>query len=332
MRRFIFIIIIIFLISSVACTAAKVLAQSLDHRLAGYILKAVQSRGEAWYVNPADGKRYYLGRPADAFLLMQSLGTGIANNDLYKIPVGIIAYDDRDDDNDGLSNRFERALGTNPKKTDTDNDGYADKNEIENNYNPLNTSSLPIDDEFADNNSGKIFLQIESRGEAWYVNPADGKRYYLGRPADAWQIMRKFSLGITNQNLSRIKRQYLPINTSSPPKSNPTPAPKTPTAGLGSPNASISGAAAAIRGGNSAEAIKYFTPELTKAIEYTMNFLGADGRFILGNILSGSILSSQTDTEAIYANEIYFSLGGYKVPVKFTIKKQPDGSWLIANL
>ena len=26
---------------------------------------------------------------------------------------------------------------------------------------------------------GRILLQVESYGEAWYVNPADGRRYYL---------------------------------------------------------------------------------------------------------------------------------------------------------
>lgn len=29
--------------------------------------------------------------------------------------------------------------------------------------------------------SGKILLQVEDRGEAWYVNPANLKRYYLGQ-------------------------------------------------------------------------------------------------------------------------------------------------------
>ena len=37
---------------------------------------------------------------------------------------------------------------------------------------------------------GKILLQVESHGEAWYVNTGDGKRYFLGRPADAFRVMR----------------------------------------------------------------------------------------------------------------------------------------------
>jgi len=33
-------------------------------------------------------------------------------------------------------------------------------------------------------------LQVEGHGEAWYVNTGDGQRYFLGKPADAFRIMR----------------------------------------------------------------------------------------------------------------------------------------------
>jgi len=49
---------------------------------------------------------------------------------------------------------------------------------------------------------GTILLQVESKGEAWYVH--DGKRYYLGDGNQAYQIMRFLSLGITNENLRKI--------------------------------------------------------------------------------------------------------------------------------
>lgn len=45
--------------------------------------------------------------------------------------------------------------------------------------------------------SGRILLQVESRGEAWYVNVKDNKKYYLGRPDDAFSLMKKLSLGIS---------------------------------------------------------------------------------------------------------------------------------------
>ncbi|PIR94211.1 hypothetical protein COT97_02505 [Candidatus Falkowbacteria bacterium CG10_big_fil_rev_8_21_14_0_10_39_11] len=52
--------------------------------------------------------------------------------------------------------------------------------------------------------SGRILLQVEKNGEAWYINPTDLKLYYLGRPADAFEIMRNLGLGITSQNLTLI--------------------------------------------------------------------------------------------------------------------------------
>jgi len=52
--------------------------------------------------------------------------------------------------------------------------------------------------------SGRILLRTQAHGEAYYVNPFDHKLYYLGRPADAFALMRKFGLGITNDNLHQI--------------------------------------------------------------------------------------------------------------------------------
>jgi hypothetical protein len=53
-----------------------------DNPLAGRILLQVEENGEAWYLNPLNEVRYYLGRPADAFNLMRSLGLGVSNNDI----------------------------------------------------------------------------------------------------------------------------------------------------------------------------------------------------------------------------------------------------------
>ena len=52
--------------------------------------------------------------------------------------------------------------------------------------------------------AGKILLQVEAKGEAYYVSPVDLKGYYLGRPADAFRIMRELGLGISNINLGKI--------------------------------------------------------------------------------------------------------------------------------
>ncbi len=328
MRNLTFTITIFSLFFLTALNAIRAADRDLSQRLAGYILLQVQSHGEAWYVNPADNKRYYLGRPIDALRIMQKLGIGITNTDLTKIPLGLINYSDRDSDRDGLSDRLEQALGTNPQATDSDNDSYNDKEEISRGYNPLGANELILDYNFAKQQAGKILLQVQSHGEAWYVNPANNKRYYLGRPSDAFQIMRQLSLGVTNQDLNQIPRQYFAPSLSSTTNNQPAQS----SADRYSPSAVISGAAIAIRAGDIDQTTAYFIPEMSKAIEYTLNFLDADGRLILGNILSGANLTDQTETEATYTNEVYFSLGGYKVPVKFIIKKQPDNTWLLTNL
>jgi len=53
--------------------------------------------------------------------------------------------------------------------------------------------------------SGKILLDVERNGEAWYVYPVDNHRYYLGRPNDAFNIMRNLGLGISNENLEKSR-------------------------------------------------------------------------------------------------------------------------------
>lgn len=58
-------------------------------RLAGRILIQVQDKGQAYYLNPVNLQLYYLGRPADAFDLMRSLGLGISNKNIALIPVSV---------------------------------------------------------------------------------------------------------------------------------------------------------------------------------------------------------------------------------------------------
>lgn len=52
--------------------------------------------------------------------------------------------------------------------------------------------------------SGKILIKVEDSGKAYYVNPADLQTHYLGRPADAFYIMRYLGLGITNKDLENV--------------------------------------------------------------------------------------------------------------------------------
>ncbi len=118
----------------------------LVERLNGRILLQVEEHGESWYVEPLDERRYYMGRPADAFSMMRRFGLGISEENFAKFEA------------DGVPNRF----------------------------------------------SGRILLRVEESGEAYYINPVDMQMHYLGRPDDAFRIMRELGLGITNENLRQI--------------------------------------------------------------------------------------------------------------------------------
>ena len=66
---------------------------------------------------------------------------------------------------------------------------------------------------FAKNQSGKILLQVQQHGEAWYVYPAKCLRIYMKDGEQAYEIMRFLGLGITNQDLKTIEPQLLAAPT-----------------------------------------------------------------------------------------------------------------------
>lgn len=117
----------------------------LAYRLNGSILLQVESHGEGWYVFPDNRKRYYLGRPSDAFEVMRRLGLGATHEFITK-----------------------------------------------------NIT-------FPSNVSGKILIDVEDKGKAYYIYPKDRRAYYLGRPDDAFRVMRELGLGITNDDLAKIQ-------------------------------------------------------------------------------------------------------------------------------
>ncbi len=74
----------VFVFLAVLCVSYNAnAAESISKRLSGKILIQVESKGEAWYVNPDGMKRYYLGRPEDAFNMMRELGLGISEKDYW---------------------------------------------------------------------------------------------------------------------------------------------------------------------------------------------------------------------------------------------------------
>ena len=138
--------IIVFLVFLILPFCLANAAEELSERLKGKILLQVEESGEAWYINPSSQKRFYLGRPDDAFQVMREQGLGVSNND------------------------FDSFDGVAPERL-----------------------------------AGQILLKVEDNGEAYYVNPEDLKMHYLGRPDDAFQVMREQGLGITNENLNKIE-------------------------------------------------------------------------------------------------------------------------------
>lgn len=66
-------------------------------------------------------------------------------------------------------------------------------------------ASAFFDDNLSSRLSGKILIDVDNHGEAWYVYPGDFHRYYLGSPDDAYNLMRNLSLGISNENFSKIE-------------------------------------------------------------------------------------------------------------------------------
>ncbi|OGF28028.1 hypothetical protein A2331_02875 [Candidatus Falkowbacteria bacterium RIFOXYB2_FULL_34_18] len=70
--------------------------------------------------------------------------------------------------------------------------------------NGKNNDNILIEDDFIDIHLGKIFLQVEENGEAWYINPENGERYFLNRPHDAFGIMQDLGVGITNNDFDLL--------------------------------------------------------------------------------------------------------------------------------
>lgn len=117
----------------------------LAHRLKGRILLQVEERGEAWYVHPNTGLKYYLSSPAKALDAMRELGLGATS--------------------EFISSRI---------------------------YYPAHVW-------------GRILIDVEDLGKAYYIDPVDKQAYYLGSPEQAYQIMRERSLGISNENIRKIE-------------------------------------------------------------------------------------------------------------------------------
>lgn len=71
---------------------------------------------------------------------------------------------------------------------------------------PAMPSAVAYDTGLATRMQGRILLQVESHGEAWYVRSKDLRRYYMKDGAAAYAIMRFFGLGIADVDLAKISK------------------------------------------------------------------------------------------------------------------------------
>ncbi|MFH1822675.1 MAG: hypothetical protein ABH830_03160 [Patescibacteria group bacterium] len=141
---------------------------SLNNKFQGYIMLKTEDAGKAYYVSPVSKMAYYLAIPKISFQVMRGTGLGITNDNLEKIPVG------------------------------DDCPIYMSDCDKQNKY----------DSSFADKYKGYIFLQVEENGEAWYIYPKDKKRYFLGTPENAFEIMKSKGWGINNSDFNKLELAY----------------------------------------------------------------------------------------------------------------------------
>lgn len=62
--------------------------------------------------------------------------------------------------------------------------------------------------------SGRILLQVQAKGEAWYVDPVLKTRFYLARGEDAYNVMRSRGLGIAHAELESYLSTRFPARLS----------------------------------------------------------------------------------------------------------------------
>lgn len=325
-KKYFLILFVTFILIAGSETKAEI---GLPERLSGKIVIDVNSNGEAWYINPNDLKRYYLGKPQDAFNILRELGDGIRNADLGRIPTGIISSNEIDSDDDGLHDKLEEAIGTNPQKKDSDDDGFNDKIEVENNYNPNGTSTLEIDFKFTEKHSGKIFLQTEKNGEAWYLAPDKQKKYYLSRPKKAFEIMRQFGLGINVNDLNKIEKGSLNIEKTEK-QNKTTETENNYTENKYNKTEIMARVVDAIAKEDKDEIKSLFIPEKHKSIIYTIENASNETIVFLKKFLSEATLESSSEDKLVYKNTVFYNEKQHNI--YFNIEKQENGKWLMTNL
>ena len=55
---------------------------------------------------------------------------------------------------------------------------------------------------------GKVLLQVENNGEAWFVDTKSGSKFYMKDGQTAYEMLKAFGLGITTADLEKIPVGY----------------------------------------------------------------------------------------------------------------------------
>lgn len=177
-------------------------------QVVGKIIIETTNFGKAWYIFPADNRRYYLGRPKDAFLLAKNLAIEASSTEIrqLKINSGFIDQKTKDTDQDTLSDNLESWLGTNPNNQDTDQDGYPDNIEVINGYSPNSSSKTKV---VANNNVAKKlagnFVFNKNLPGLWYINPVNLQAYFIENDVNMLKLMQRVAMGIDSTSLQRIE-------------------------------------------------------------------------------------------------------------------------------
>lgn len=171
--------------------------------LSGNFLIKTESKGEAYYVDPFDGEPIYLSSPTKAFNAISLEASGITQANLDKIQIGVASLSGADTDKDGLPDNLEKLIGTNMNNSDSDKDGFKDGIEVQNGYDPSAADKKEnLDKNFSKKQAGRIFINVEGKGEMWYVSPVDNKRYLITNAADLWNLLQAFAKGISNNDFN----------------------------------------------------------------------------------------------------------------------------------
>ncbi|MEZ7821074.1 MAG: hypothetical protein QMB51_02075, partial [Patescibacteria group bacterium] len=69
---------------------------------------------------------------------------------------------------------------------------------------------------FAKNLSGRIFVQVQDKGQAWYIDPINFRKYYLGSGKNALNILKSLSIKAKSSEINKIKTGTISLATVNP--------------------------------------------------------------------------------------------------------------------